>query len=147
MVSPYLRLKANIDQKVFPISFYQYIRDIFVSSVALSAAKMDHRYPDERHPQVSNKISHDDVIKWKHFPRYWPFVRGIPRLSVNSPIKGQRRAALMFSLICVGINGWVNNRGAGNLRRHRAHYDVIVMKCVDEAWYMWSRRCIGRVFH
>ena len=24
-------------------------------------------------------ISHDDVIKWKHFPRYWPFVRGIHR--------------------------------------------------------------------
>ena len=22
---------------------------------------------------------HDDVIKWKHFPRYWPFVRGIHR--------------------------------------------------------------------
>ena len=25
------------------------------------------------------------------------------------------------------INGWVNNREAGDLRRHRAHYDVIVM--------------------
>ena len=25
---------------------------------------------------------HDDVIKWKHFLRYWPFVRGIPRSSV-----------------------------------------------------------------
>ena len=33
----------------------------------------------------------------------------------------------MFSLICVWINGWVNNREAGDLRRHRAHYDVIVM--------------------
>ena len=22
---------------------------------------------------------HDDVIKWNHFPRYWPFVRGIHR--------------------------------------------------------------------
>ena len=27
---------------------------------------------------------HDDVIKWKHFPRYWPFVRGIHRPPVNS---------------------------------------------------------------
>ena len=26
------------------------------------------------------------------------------------------------------INGWVNNRGAGDLRRHRAYYDVIVME-------------------
>ena len=32
---------------------------------------------------------HDDVIKWKHFPRYWPFVRGIHRWPVNSPHKGQ----------------------------------------------------------
>ena len=32
---------------------------------------------------------HDDVLKWEHFPRYWPFVRGIRRSSVNSPHKGQ----------------------------------------------------------
>ena len=48
---------------------------------------------------------HDDVIKWKHFPRYWPFVRGIHRWPVNSPHKGQWRGALMFSLICAWING------------------------------------------
>ena len=47
---------------------------------------------------------------------------------VNSPHKGQWRGALMFSLICVWINGWINNREAGDLRRYRAHYDVIVMK-------------------
>ena len=70
---------------------------------------------------------HDDVIKWKHFPRYWPFVREIQRSPVNSPHKGQWRGALMFSLICVWINGWVNNRDAGDLRRYRAHYVVIVM--------------------
>ena len=34
----------------------------------------------------------------------------------------------MFALICVWINGWVNNREAGDLRRHRAHYDAIVMR-------------------
>ena len=73
---------------------------------------------------------HDDVIKWKHFPRNWPFVRGIHRSPVNSLHKGQWRGALMFSLICVWINDWVNNREAGDLRRYRAHYDVIVMYCV-----------------
>ena len=72
-------------------------------------------------------LLHDDVIKWKHFPRNWPFVRGIHRSPVNSPRKGQWRGALMFSLICIWINGWVNNREAGDLRRHRAHYDVIVI--------------------
>ena len=45
-------------------------------------------------------LSHDDVIQWKHFPRYWPSVRGIHRSTVNSPYKGQWRGALMFSLIC-----------------------------------------------
>ena len=57
-------------------------------------------------------IDHDYVIKW--FP-------------VNSPHKGQWRGALMFSLICAWINDWVNNREAGDLRRYRGHYDVIVM--------------------
>ena len=75
---------------------------------------------------------HDDVIKWNHFPRYWPFVRGIHRSPVNSLHKGQWRGALMVSLIYVWINGWVNNREAGDLRRYRAHYDVIVMFCVVE---------------
>ena len=70
---------------------------------------------------------HDDVIKWKHFPRYWPFVRGNHRPPVNSPHKGQWRGTLMFSFICAWINGRINNRDAGDLRRHRAHYDVIVM--------------------
>ena len=72
-------------------------------------------------------INHDDVIKWKHFPRYWPLVRGIHRSPVNSPHKGQWRGALVFSLICAWINGWANNREAGDLRRYRAHYDVTVM--------------------
>ena len=70
---------------------------------------------------------HDDVIKWKHFSRNWPFVRGIHRSPVNSPHKGQWRWAFMFSLIRAWINGWLNNGEAGDLRRHRAHYDVIVM--------------------
>ena len=35
----------------------------------------------------------------------------------------------MFSLIYGWINTWVNNREAGDLRRHRGHYDVIVMVC------------------
>ena len=43
---------------------------------------------------------HDGVTKWKHFPRYWPFVWGIHRTPVNSPHKGQWHGALVFSLIC-----------------------------------------------
>ena len=81
---------------------------------------------------------HDDVIKWKYFPRHWPFLRGIHRLPVTSPHKGQWRGALMFSLIRAWINGWVNNREDGDLRRYRAHYDVIVMwfvRCCVLLWF------------
>ena len=58
---------------------------------------------------------HDDVIKWEHFPRYWPFVWGIHRSPVNSPHKGQWRGALMFSFICARMNGWENTREAGDI--------------------------------
>ena len=76
----------------------------------------------------------NDVIKWKHFPRYWPFVRGIHRSPVKSPHKGQWRGALMFTLIYARINGWVNNREAGDLRPHSAHYDVIVVISHGVKW-------------
>ena len=51
----------------------------------------------------------------------------------NSPVPGEFPAQrpvtrnLDVSLICVWIKDWVNNREAGDLRRSRAHYDVIVM--------------------
>ena len=76
---------------------------------------------------VTKADLHVDVIKWKHFPRYWSFVRGIHRSPVNSPHKGQWRGALMFSLIWARINGSANNGEAGDLRRRCAHHDVNVM--------------------
>ena len=94
---------------------------------------------------------HDDVIKWKHFPRNWPFLRGIHRWPVNSPHKGQWRRALMFSLICTRINGWVNNGEAGDLRRHRDHYDVIMYGQIASnihvsEIYRFSCNCVWSIF-
>ena len=86
-----------------------------------------HHIPHRQQWGTRRFIFHDDVIKWKHFTRYWPFVRGIHRSPVNSPHKGQWRGALIYYLICVWINGWVNNREADDLRRYCAHYDGIVM--------------------
>ena len=80
--------------------------------------------PWKRNTVQHHEAYNDDVIKWKNFPRYWPFVRGIHRWPVNSPHKGQWRGALIFSLIWAWINSCVNNREAGDLRRHHAHYDV-----------------------
>ena len=46
--------------------------------------------------KFSTHLTHDDVIKWKHFLSYWPFVRGIHRWPMNSPHKGQWRGAMIF---------------------------------------------------
>ena len=90
---------------------------------------------------------HDDVIKWKHFPRYWPFVLGIHRSPMNSPHKSQWRGALMFSLIWVWINGWVNNREAGDLRRYRVHYDVTIMNAFRLTDPLWGESIGHRWIH
>ena len=81
---------------------------------------------------------HDDVIKWKHFPCYWPFVRGIHR----SPVSPLPKASdAVFSLICAWTEGWVNNRDAGDLRRHCAHHDITVMIwCaleISRSFFLW----------
>ena len=56
-------------------------------------------------------------------------LRGSYRLPVNSPHTDQWCGALMFSLICAWTGSWVSNQDAGDLRRHRTHYDVTVMWC------------------
>ena len=91
-----------------------------------------HSRPRSEHSNIGCAwLFHDDVIKWKHFPRYWPFVWRIHRSPVNFPHKGQWRAALMFFFICTWINSWINNAEAVDLRRHRAHCDVSVMSNSD----------------
>ena len=124
---------------------------------------------------------HDDVIKWKHFSRYWPLCgeftghRWIPSTKANDA------ELWCFLLICAWMNSWVNNReaglcfttatwccrknfswwersfcwklcchwlkflqqrkiavvrhGRGDLRRHRAHYDVTVMSHQSQYWW------------
>ena len=71
-------------------------------------------------------ILHDDVIKWT-FSTLLAIGAGNSPVTMNFPHKGQWQGALVFSLICTWINGWVNNRGAGDLRPHRTHYDGVVM--------------------
>ena len=66
-------------------------------------------------------------------------LRGLHRSPMNSPHKGQWRWAMMFSFICAWINAWVNNREAGDLRHHRAHYDVI-MFIMTSSCSLW-RHC------
>ena len=90
---------------------------------------------------TGTRLTHDDVIKWNHFPRYWPFVRGIHRSPVNSPHKGQWRRVLIFSLICAWINGWVNSREAGDLRRH-LQCSLYWRHCNERAWTRNITSCV-----
>ena len=87
----------------------------------------------------SGQRYHDGCCKqwvaswWRHqrepFPRYWPFVRGIHRSPVDSPHKGKGAVTmdLMLFFILVKTNGKTNRRDAGDLRRIRTHYDVILI--------------------
>ena len=100
------------------ILLFKTVAEIF--EMMFGSAMQIYMFPGYIHVVTCIIPSHDDVIKWNHFPRYWLFVRGIYRSPVNFP-------ALMFSLICARINGWVNNRKAGNLRCHHPQNDVIVM--------------------
>ena len=54
--------------------------------------------------------------------------------------KGQRRGNFMFSLICAWTYGWINNPGASDLMRHRAHYDVTAMQWNNPAGPLFTKR-------
>ena len=89
---------------------------------------------------------------WRHkmetFSALLALCAGYSPVPVNSPHKGQWRGALIFSFICAWIYDWVNNREAGDLRRHRGHYDVNAMRwlCLSDRkamtpcdQYNWTR--------
>ena len=70
----------------------------------------------------------------------------------NSPVTGefpeQRPVTRSFDIfICAWINGWVNNRKAGELTRRRAHYDVtgmifIIMEQRPMNGWKWKTRIV-----
>ena len=76
-------------------------------------------------------LSWHNIAWWRHRmetfavtgPLCWEFTGPPPPPPPPPPPRG----TLMFSLICAWISGWANNRDAGDLRRHRAHYVVTVM--------------------
>ena len=59
----------------------------------------------------------------------------------GSPHEGQWRGALMFNLICAWTHNWANHRYAGDLRRHRTHYDVTLHDFRSPCFPEWSRQC------
>ena len=95
---------------------------------------------------------HDDLI-WKHFPRYWPFVRVIDRPPVDSPHKSQWHGALMLSLIC----SWNKRLSKQSIYRWFEmplwrHYNVIwnhrwSEKTLKNTCLAFSQQCIQMAHH
>ena len=92
-------------------------------------------------PLIFNQMLHEhtpqlrreklcSLLWWRYemdtFSAFLALCEGNATVTGGSLYKGQWRRALMFSLICAWTDGWANNRDAGNLRRHHAHYDVTV---------------------
>ena len=77
-------------------------------------------------PKCSNTIHHY-VIKWNHFPRYWPFVRE------PTGDHWQRLVTELWCLMCAWKNGWANSLDAGDLRHHDSRCDVTLMP-IMELW-------------
>ena len=68
------------------------------------------------------------VCKSSDFWHVWPWWRHqMEAFSASLALCAGNSPVLVFCLIWAWINPWVNNREAGDLRRYRAHYDVIVM--------------------
>ena len=79
-------------------SFYRSDVDLILLSCVITSWTWRPVRKKETESESAHTSLLDDDIKWKHFPHYWPFVRGIHRWPVNSPHKGQWRGALMLSL-------------------------------------------------
>ena len=96
-------------------------------------------------------LGHDDVIKWKHFPRYWPFVRRIHRSPVNSPHKGQWRRAFDVFLdphpnkrLSKQWGGWWFETPSCPLWRHR---NVKTKPCHACLVYIYIKMVIKCIWH
>ena len=108
----FLNLSA-LSKHTLPIKYHVYIRHVSPNFGGSDTCQI--RW---------SKESHHDVVRWKHFPRYWPFVRGLHRSPANSPHKGQWRGALIFFYLCLnkGLNkqlgGWWFETPSRPLWRH-----------------------------
>ena len=78
---------------------------------------------DVGHITFTWETAHVDVMKWKHFPRYWSF------LCVCGGGGGGGGGGIHWPPVDSQTNGWANNRDIGNFRRHSTHYDITVMLC------------------
>ena len=70
---------------------------------------------------------HDDVIKWKHFPRYWPFVRGIHRSPIFFYLRPNKKLSKQWW-------GWWFETPSCPLWRHRNGTAICASTRSLDAW-------------
>ena len=95
--------------------------------------------------QVWGQAVHDDVIKWKRFPRYWPFVWGIHRSPVNSPHKRPvTRSFDVFFDLCLNkrlsrqLWGWWFETTSCSLWRHCNVHTMMCLCHTCKSVTFWS---------
>ena len=115
-----IKTYATLDSLVYRVFIFLIIDTVMFYFISFSTV-----WPRANISHDIRYFYHDDVIKWKHFPRNWPFVRGIHRPRWIPHTKASDAELWCFLWSCVWIKGWVNNREAGYLRRHHGHYDVM----------------------
>ena len=126
--------------------WYVYVKEgvVFVLFVRLKTGIW---YQQGRCKQTAQMITsiqfleHDDVIKWKYFPGFWPFVRGIHWSPGNSPHKGQSRGALIFFLdlrLSKHSRGWWFETPSHSLWRHcNGKMAPLLPKILSDASKRW----------
>ena len=92
-----------------------------------------------RDMQLQLSHVHDDAIKWKHFPCYWPFGRWTTGHRWIPLTKASDAELWCFFFICAWTKYWANNRDAGDLIRYGDDYDVTVM--LYNVWIGPRRLC------
>ena len=119
-----------------------------------------HTHPHTHTPTHNTKLMlHDDVIKWKHFLRCWPLWGESIGHRLIPLVKASDAELWCFFLIGAWTNAWANNPDVGDLRRHRAHYDVTLMYVLEYTEYciqddgtapkfpifIYARQCISLI--
>ena len=89
------------------------------------------RPPYDNKMELLYNMVQSKVTWWRHQMETFSVLLALCVGNSQVTGKGQWCGALMFSLIHDWINGWVNNREAGDLRCHCAHYDVTVMRSIS----------------
>ena len=93
-----------------------------------SSFVVSRRYHQIGPQPVKQTAKSGNMTWWRH--QMETFSASLALCEGNPPVNGDAelwRGALTFSLISAWTNGWANNREAGDLRRHRAHYDATLM--------------------